>query len=228
MTVTLIDRNVVSVSVFNDIRIFEEQDWALNSRIFKIIADIFVQNQMHHRYRAEILHRHQKLEKDYVMIHTEWSVNIDVCQSKNLSELNVTQLVPISLFLNENHVFQGCEYDINGEEVELDLKFASQLREFLVANQLERVITVIPNLATDNCPHDSIEFMHPNGNGTIRIPSQPADAVDDHAIDPIITEWSFSKNEQGIVECKGNNVCSPQNNGKHRVFIDSKPHPFGM
>lgn len=228
MAATLIDRNVVPASVFNGIRTFEEQNWALNPRVLKAIAEIFVQNQMHHQYKAGILHRHQELEEGCVMIHTERSVDIDVCQSKSLSDLDVTQLVPTSLFLNENHIFQGCEYDINGEEMELDLEFASQLREFLVANQLEKVITVIPNIAIDSGLHDSIEFMHPNGNGTIRIPSQQADAVDDHATDPVITEWSFSQNEQGIVECKGNNVCSPQNNGKHRVFIDSKPHPFRM
>ena len=119
MAATLINRTVVSVSVFNDIRTFEEQDWALNPRILKVIASIFVQNQMHHRYRAEILHRHQELKKDCVMIHTERSVDIDVCQSKSLSELNVTQLVPTLLFLNENHIFQGCEYDINDEEMKL-------------------------------------------------------------------------------------------------------------
>ncbi|KAL9124570.1 MAG: hypothetical protein Q9217_006109 [Psora testacea] len=228
MATKFIDRNVVPASVYNDIRTFEEQDTSLNPRMLKNIADIFVQNQMHNHYRAGLLHRHQELEEGCVMVHTERSVDIDVCQSKSLSDLDVTQLVPTLLFLNENLVFQGCEYYINGEEIELDIKFASQLREFLVVHQLEKVVALIPKLVTDSGLHDSIEFMHPNGNGTIRIPRRHADTTDGHATDPVITEWSFSKNEQGIVECKGNNVCSPQNNGKHRVFIDSKPHHLRM
>ena len=53
--------------------------------------------------------------------------------------------------------------------MKLDLKFASQLREFLIANQFKRMIIVISNLATDNDFHNFIKFMHFNENDIIRI-----------------------------------------------------------
>ncbi|MCJ1386619.1 hypothetical protein MMC17_009745 [Xylographa soralifera] len=224
----MIDRSVIPAFVYNDIRAFEEQDQALNPRVLKAIAEIFVRNQMQHRYSAGILHRHQKIEEGCVMVHTERSVDFDVCQSKSLNDLDISQLVPSSLFLNQNQIFQACEYDINGQEMELDHAFASQLRDFLVEYQLEKVIALIPSVVADGGPHDSIEFMQPDGNGTIRIPRHHADAANFGTTNPIITQWSFSENAQGIVECKGGNVCSPQINGKHRVFVDPKADHRGM
>lgn len=228
MTIDTLDRSFLEAFVFYNIKTFEEQETALNPRVLQAIADIFVQNQMHNQYGAGILHRHQVLEEGCVMVHTKRSAEIAVCQSKSVNDLDVTQLVPTSLFLNEERNFQGLEYGINGEKIELGNKFAYQLRAFLIANQLERIIAVIPKLAIDggDC-HDSIEFMHPSGNGTVRIPRQQAGSADSDITEPVITEWGFSKNKQGIIQCKGNTVCSPQNNGKHRVFIDSKLHCLG-
>jgi hypothetical protein len=223
MTACTLDRGVLEASMFNRIKTFEEQERALNPRILQTIADIFIHNQVHHQYGAGILHRHQELEEGCVMVHTERSIDIDVCQSKSLSDLDIMQLAPTALFLNEEGNFQGFEYGVNGQKIELGNEFASQLRDFLVANQLEKVVAVVSKLsvAGGGC-HDSTEFMHPSGNGTVRIPRQKAGAADGDTMDSVLTEWTFSENEQGIIECKGNNVCSPQNNGKHRVFIDSK------
>ncbi|MCJ1392909.1 hypothetical protein MMC18_005781 [Xylographa bjoerkii] len=162
------------------------------------------------------------------MVHTERSVDLDVSQSKSLNDLDVSQLVPSSLFLNQNRIFQACEYNINGHEMELDHAFASQLRNFLVEYQLKKVIVLIPSVAADGGLHDSIEFTHHDENGTIRSSRQRADVANIGTTDPIITQWSFFENEQGVVECKGNNVCSPQKTGKHRVFSDSKAHHRGM
>lgn len=223
MTACTQDRGLLQASMFNRIKTFEEQEKAFNPRILQGIADIFVQNHMHHQYGAGILHRHQELEDGCVMVHTERNVDIDVCQSMSLRDLDVTQLAPTSLFLNEEGNFQGFEYSIDGQKMELGKGFASQLRDFLVANQLQKVVAVVskPSIVSDRS-HDSIEFMHPTGNGTVRIPRQQAGAADGDTTDPVLTEWTFSKNQQGIVECKGNNVCSPKVNGMHKVFVDSK------
>ena len=223
MAACIQDRDVLEASIFNKIKTFEEQEKALNPHVLQAIADIFIQNQVHHQYGAGILHRHQELEEGCVMVHTERNVDIDVCQSISLSDLDVTQLTPTSLFLNEEGNFQGFEYGINGQKTEFGDEFASQLRDFLVANQLQKLVAVISKLSmAGDCCHDSIEYIHPTGNGTVRIPQQQAGGADEHITDPVLTEWTFSTNEQGIIECKGNNVCSPQNNGKHRVFVDSK------
>lgn len=154
--------------MFNRIKTFEEQEKALNPRILQGIAEISVQNHVHHQYGAGILHRYQELEEVCVMVHTERNVDIDVCQSRSLSDLDVTQLAPTSLFLNEEGNFQGFEHGINGQKMELGDEFAFQLRDLLVANQLQKVVAVVSKLSIV----DSIEFTHPTGNGTVRIPRQ--------------------------------------------------------
>ncbi len=189
MTACTQDRGVLEASMFNRIKTFEEQEKAFNPRTLQSIADIFVRNQMHHQYGAGILHRHQELEEGCVMVHTERNVDIDVCQSRNLSDLDVTQLAPISLFLNEEGNFQGFEYGINGQKTELGDDFASQLRDFLFANQLQKVVAVVSKLPmVGDCCHDSIEFIHPTGNGTVRISRQQAGAADGDTTDPVLTE----------------------------------------
>jgi hypothetical protein len=189
MIINTLDRSFLEVFVFNNIKTFEEQKTTLNSCILQTIGNIFVQNQMHDQYEAEILHRHQMLKKDCVMVQTKRSVEIQVCQSKSLSDLDVTQLVSTSLFLNEERNFQRFEYDINDQKIEFDNKFASQLRVFLIANQLERIIAVISKLTIDDddC-HDFIEFMHSIENDTVRISHKQAVFADDDIIELVITE----------------------------------------
>ncbi len=220
MAATAVDRDILHASTFNTIKPFEEQEKAVDDDILTTIAKIFVQNKMHHRYGAGILHRHQELKDGSVMVHTVRNAEIDICQMQSLNSLDVSRLVPNSLFLNNEHNFQAFEYDIDGPDTAFDNKFMAHLRDFLIANSLEKLIAIIPNPAVDGGLDDSVEFMHLNGRGTVRVPRQAG--VD--ATEPVVTGWSFHENEQGIIECKGNNVCSPKVNGHHQVFQDSKLH----
>lgn len=142
---------------------------------------------------------------------------------KAFSGFDKHQVAPNSWFLNENGRFQAFEYNANGEALAVNEAFACQLREFLETNGLQGQISIIPNPAAKNGLGESVEFTHPSGSGTITIPLREAKELCLETTDPVITGWSFHLNNDGIVECKGNQVCCPKKNGNHQVFQDSKP-----
>jgi len=217
---TLIERQIVDAGGFNGIRTFEEQNELVDNITLKAIAAIFVEHQMHKKLSAGLLHRHDTIKEGNVMVHEHQPSNVDVCQPKSLSGVDNATLVPEAWFLNANGSFQAYEYNTEGQHIELKPAFAAQLHDFLVTRGLEKQISILSRPADDD---KAIEFSHPSGSGTISIPLATASNEQLEDIKPVTTSWNFDVNELGIIECKGGNVCAKQTNGKHRVFVDSKP-----
>ncbi|RPB02465.1 hypothetical protein L873DRAFT_1802436 [Choiromyces venosus 120613-1] len=220
---TIVTSQMLGASDFNSIAAFEHQNTILDNNTLHKIAEIFVRHDMHHNFGAGILHRHQTLNDGQVMVHTKRTNEIDVCEIKTIDEITGEDLMPNSLFLNRQQKFQAFEYDIGRQAFQVDEKFASELRDFLVANGLKERIAIIPNPAMDGGLGDSIELMLPNGSGTIRIPLKSADPeMLDKATDGITTGWSFTCNDQGIIECNGGTTCATMVNNMHKVFVGAK------
>ena len=82
---------------------------------------------------------------------------------------------------------------------------------------------MIPNPAEKNALGDSIDFTHPSGSSTIRVPPHLVFEQDLETTEPVIAGWSFNVNEHGAIECRGNNICAKKTNSNHQVFQGSKP-----
>ncbi|KAJ5485043.1 hypothetical protein N7539_005031 [Penicillium diatomitis] len=177
---------------------------------------------MHIKLGAGLLHRHDTLQDGTAMFHEVQSLESDICVPKALSSIGMDNIAPNSSFVNQNGLFQAFEYSASGEATQIDAAFASDLAEFLKAhNFLEKRISIIPNPPGKE---DFIEFTHPSGRGTISVPLRLISEQEIETSEPVITGWSFHINEHGVVECKGNNVCTSMNSGNHKVFQDSKPY----
>ena len=222
MAVCTQDRGFLEAFLFNRIKTFEEQEKALSPRILQGIANIFCPESSASSIRSRDPPSPPGAER-----RLRYGPHGTGCRYRRVSEHESQwprrHATCSDLVSQWRGKLQGFKYEINGQKTELGDQFACQPRDFLVANQLRKVIAVVskPSMVCDCC-HDSIEFMHPMENGTVLVSRHQADAADGDTMDLVLTEWTFSKIEQGIIECKGNKVCSPQNNGKHRVFVDFK------
>jgi len=87
-----LDPSILSALAFNKITDFEEQVKEIAPYHLLQIGRIFVQNNVHDRLAAEILHRHIELEDGTVLFHERNGDGLEVCRVAELHESNLQGL----------------------------------------------------------------------------------------------------------------------------------------
>lgn len=214
MDATALEEALLPSFAFNGIKSSEQQDQILKNEDLMAIADVYVRNQMHTEYGVGLLHRHTVLPERSVMIHRILDGSVDICEARSLDSLDHARLIANSLFLNVNDKFQAFEYDIEipkDPRPTLHLEFLSQLRDLLIDRRLTGSIAIIPS------PGDCVEYLLPEGRGTISIPYHQMEDKNLSGGEFIVTGWSFHENEDGSIECMANKKCNKQNTGLHII-----------
>jgi hypothetical protein len=127
-----------------------------------------------------------------------------------------TDLQGCSFFLNERNVIQPYEYQIGPISAPIDDHFAMEIRDYLIQHRLQDCISIVSRSETKTC-----EFMLPEQDGTIRVPTDQLDDDDLEGCEIFTTEFNFDEKD-GIVQCSGGTEHAALINGKHKVFVNSK------
>jgi hypothetical protein len=178
------------------------------------IGSIYLDNGIS-EYGAGLTHRHYDLGEDHVMVHETVEADVDVCKPHHINSLQPYEISPNSLYLNENLVFQGYEYDRNIRRPTLPNQFLHQLRALLIELGLERVIAIVPAPKVESGSSVSlVEHLVPEVQGMITTPKPEHDTIFDGSV---TTTWTFARGDKGDIEIREAKDCEELASGLHKV-----------
>jgi hypothetical protein len=209
------DHRFMSAANFNRISTFEDQSPKISDTHLRNIASIYARHGVKN-YEAGYLHRHYDLPDDHIMAHV-LREGKDFCKAYPLNALDHDRLSPHSFCLNQDAEFQAYEYVIDAAPRNpLPPKFLHDLKDYLLENQLEHVVSVVS--PDTNKSGMAFETLDPEQSA---LWSSPASIRQGSSFpDGVTTSWRFTwdLNDLNIHETKR---CVFRPTGLHDKVPDS-------
>jgi hypothetical protein len=172
---------------YNNIPLFESQRKNISPAIIEAAAAIFVKHHQHAHFGLNLLHRHNDISTDQVMVHSRPRPDKDLCLPCQIGSHTIQ---PCALrFHIGRRTLIPVEYDemqATDEHFRLpDSAFLSDMEELLVSTRMEAVLG-FSRIPTSS--HTWVESVLPDRRGTVAHSSE----VELSRYDGVVTEWSFS------------------------------------
>ena len=190
---------------YNRVREISQQHQVVDKFMLRLAGNIFVKHQMDRTLGLALLHRHQKLEPGFVMVHTESAADEDLCM---MHALDKSKLYPFSFFMGSQSTFRPQEFSTSPHSTPSD-SFLSDMGLFLRKHNLEQVLSITHISSPEEL---WIERQLPNGKGTI---AKRVEA-DDHVGDGVVTVWGFGL-DGSRVKVTPLRKCETAQSGGHKV-----------
>ena len=198
-----------AVPEYNIIRTFDEQEQEIRPAVLEALGKLFVEHEAHTHFGIFLLHRHQDLACDRVMVYSECFVDGVVmvrCQEEARGKRSVHAC---SFFLHKRHEFIPFEYsaDLAAEHLPtLGNTFLDELAAYLVDNHLNQTLGLC---RTSNSSRTWYEYLLPLGTGKIANQLAP-ERCGTH----VTTEWAFEETD-GAIGVKEVKACEKAASGAH-------------
>lgn len=192
---------------YNNITLFEHQHHAIGAGLLEALATLFIKYEAHIHFGITLLHRHQDISSNELMVHSNAfvrEIEIDLCKPE---PLGLRALTACQFFLSDQHGYLPFEYLVGDTPyAEPSDDFLEQLAMFLVDNQLERVL----GLSRITSSGDTwFEFTLAGGRGTVA-----TQAIEIPTLDRVATEWAFLPLGNQIV-IRETKACDKHPSGGH-------------
>ena len=193
MNSPILNLKLLPVRDFNNIGLPKQQSLAPSAAQLKSIAELFTAHNMHLYYGIGILHRHVELKQGEILLHRMCGEDQDVCTVEQLRSLPMSNPAPHSFLLYRQEQFRAYEHDdCLGRPLPHE-KSLYALREFFLADHLERRIAVVPIPAPSSPLCDSVEILLPGNAGMRTVPR----STEHGNLEIFQTCWSFGKDASG-------------------------------
>lgn len=201
---------------YNALPLLDEQRHIVQKSDLRMLAALFLQHEVHHRFGLALLHRHVWINPQSVMVHSRISNESYSCRPE---KSGMRHLTPYLFSWKTPTDVSPREYLVADEHEPLlmpSTTFLLELGSSLQALGLQKVLGL-----SRISPHHGpwIESLLPHGQGMISTLSQ-SDIED---FKGVITEWSFFQHETGacVRNFKG---CSEDLAGVHDPPKPPKPN----
>ena len=186
----MFDNTYPTTSQYNGIRHFDLQVHFVPPNHLRGVGKILIKHEMHLKFAAALLHRHEDLRAGSVMVRSNPDADTDICRMRPIKDESCCEtLSPCAFYLNSARSFQAFEYHYADDDSVPTEDFLEDLRSFLYAHQLHDVI------ALTRAPpgrQQWVESLLSDGRGTVARRYIPV--KDDFcSATGTITEWTFSK-----------------------------------
>ena len=104
---TMLSKTNPSSRQYNSIPRFEDQVHSIPFTHLLLVAEIFVKHKMHLSFGVGLLHRHQGIEPNHMMVSTDKGPAV-VCEMQLLDDGQ--SVAPCSFYLNDDGIFYPFEY----------------------------------------------------------------------------------------------------------------------
>ncbi|MCJ1476751.1 hypothetical protein MMC13_005420 [Lambiella insularis] len=200
----MLDRGFPTPSQYNSIKHFDDQVHDVRRESLEEIGRILVKYQMHYAFCAFLLHRHNELLANSVMVHIKSDSETETCRIKRLKVDRC--LSPCSFYLDTHGDFKAFEYKEGPDVTVAGEDFLKELGLYLDTHQLRDTIGISTWLPSDE---QWVEKIDEQGTTARRIThSQPSPGI--------ATEWAFFV-QDGEIAYKAIRRCDPPPEGGGHV-----------
>ncbi|KAB8356479.1 hypothetical protein FH972_024062 [Carpinus fangiana] len=201
-------RDYAPLPRYNRIRLLEEQSDAISDDVLETLGALFFGHKVHNHYGLALLHRHVKVDEDYIMVHSREN-DIDTCELARFSDVDAH---PCAYFSPQPGTFIPFEFEITTTKninKPLPTEFLADFNTFLWKNNLQQQLGLCH---VSSLEVQYIENLLPDNRGTVARPAQqPLDEQDGR-----ITEWGFLHYDN-TVHVKALKACVQPKGGGHFV-----------
>lgn len=219
------DERPLPAIAYNCIPFLEQQSPAISDDLLTEFGRLLINYNLHQHWGLAKLHRHLELPPQHVMVHTRPSPSVDICRPSDLQDTQLSLLLPNSLLLNQDKLFQAYEYEVGVERLALDVNFLDDLRRLLLSHRLESHIALAkaagPRLA------NSLETMLVDKNGMTcgtRLDPYKEKICGQTGENNLVTGWMFCQRGSGI-EVVMVKKCVQDLSGLHTIVKDEISWP---
>ena len=197
---------------YNCVRHFDAQVHSILPEHLLGIGQILHKHGMHRLLRALLLHRHDELHSDMVMVHSYPDALTEVCQMTPLkAKSDDFRFSPASFRFNEAREVEPFDFVEGDSPISTTGEVWEELRNFIEKHDLRETIGI--SRAPDQAVQ-WVEYLHPSGTGTIARAIASEKEHDWSA--GVVTEWAFYE-EDGAVRIRATRKCNPPPEGGGHV-----------
>ena len=176
---------------YNEIPLLENQRTDIPSSTLEALARIFLRHGVQDRFQVSLLHRHDTLPSNTVMVHLRQSLEEDICLPQELGKCELQPCV-FSWQRNEFWPIEFEEAHRSDRYMLADNTFLAELGSFLAASNMDEVLGLSCALSVRG---PWVEYIRSEGPGTIA--RRSLDGASPTL--GIVTAWAFSLADGDIV-----------------------------
>ncbi len=191
---------------YNNIKTIEEQCYDVDRSTLRSLAKLFVDHNVDKDFGICLLHRHQSLPSDRVMVHSRPHPGRDVC---HIEPLGSRPHYPFAFYVDEKTQFVPYEFSSTPQEVPRT-NFLAALLSFFLESGLEEKLALC---CVAHSERPWVEFIAADGQGTIA--SQVSMKSEFVEADGVVTEWIFIR-ESDTIEIREHKKCVRPEGGGHK------------
>ncbi|KAK3045654.1 hypothetical protein LTR09_012786 [Extremus antarcticus] len=179
---------------YSTITLFEEQHHDVDAAVLHELAKMFVRHKLHEDFGISLLHRHDDIANDLVMVHTrslEEDRQVDRCRPEILG---LRPIFPILFFLYGQREYLPYEFSAHIPKQSTQTPNKEFLEEFASFLQNRRLEDTLGLFRREGPEEHWLEQTLPQDTGTIATITAL-----DNVVGCVATRWIFVRTEQTIL-----------------------------